>query len=178
MRALGLTALLLAATTTLASAEGASVPLGDFEHDATLPIEIASDALEVDRGANTAVFTGGVRVAQGVLRLGADRLEVFYAAAATEPAAEAAAARGGGIERLLALGNVTLTNGVEHAEAERASYVVATGIVEMDGDVLLTQGPNALAGEKLRLDLAAGTGVMEGRVQTIIVPGAAPGAGQ
>ena len=99
--------------------------------------------------------------------MAADRLEVFYAADAEGT---------GAIERMLATGNVTLSNGTEAAEAARASYVVATGIVEMDGDVLLTQGANALASEKLRIDLTAGTGFLEGRVQTIFTPERGTGA--
>lgn len=147
---------------------GATVPFGDFEHDSSLPVEITSDALALDQTARTAIFTGTVKVGQGELRLAADRLEVFYA--------EAADGGQGGIERMVANGHVTLSNGVEAAEAENASYVVATGIVEMDGDVLLTQGRNALAGEKLRLDLNAGAGTLEGRVKTIIVPNEVQGA--
>ncbi|WP_290748858.1 LptA/OstA family protein [Amaricoccus sp.] len=147
---------------------GASVPFGDFEHDSTLPVEITSDALALDQTARTAVFTGTVKVGQGELRLAADRLEVYYA--------EGAEGQQGGIERMDATGNVTLSNGVEAAEARHARYVVSTGIVDMDGDVLLTQGSNALASERLRLDLNAGTGTLEGRVKTIIVPGEVKGA--
>ena len=77
---------------------------------------------------------------------------------------------------MLATGNVTLSNGSEAAEAARASYVVATGIVEMEGDVLLTQGANALSSEKLRIDLTAGTGFLDGRVRTIFTPQQSDGA--
>ena len=65
-------------------------------------------------------------------------------------------------------------NGTESAESDQASYVVASGIVEMNGDVLLTQGQNALSGQSLKLDLAAGTGTLGGRVRTIYTPGQAP----
>jgi lipopolysaccharide export system protein LptA len=41
----------------------------------------------------------------------------------------------------------------------------------MQGDVLLTQGQNALSSQNLRIDLNAGTGVLEGRVETIFTPG-------
>lgn len=168
MQTLGLTALMLTATAGLAMAQGASVPFGGLEHDNTLPVEITSDALALDQAAGTALFTGTVKVGQGTLRMAADRLEVFYA---DDPADEGAT---GAIERMEASGNVTLSNGAEAAEAARASYVVATGIVEMDGDVLLTQGANALASEKLKIDLVAGTGLLEGRVQTIFTPGQTP----
>jgi lipopolysaccharide export system protein LptA len=43
----------------------------------------------------------------------------------------------------------------------------------MTGDVLLTQSGSALSGQKLVIDLKAGTGVMEGRVQTVFQPGSA-----
>ena len=61
------------------------------------------------------------------------------------------------------------------AKAEAATYRVSTGIVEMTGNVLLTQGPNAVSGQSMRIDLNAGTGLIEGRVQTIFTPGSAPG---
>lgn len=152
-----------------AAPRGAQVPFGDFEHDASLPVEITSDALALDQAARTAIFTGAVKVGQGALRLAADRLEVRYLEDANAPNGQ------GGIERMLASGNVTLSNGTEAAEARTASYVVATGVVEMDGDVLLTQGGNALSGQKMHVDLNAGAATMEGRVQTIIIPGKTPG---
>ncbi len=165
MRSLWIAALMLWGAAQ-AAGQGASVPFGGPDHDASLPVEITADALALDQAAGTALFTGAVRVGQGALRLAADRLEVVYA--------EDAGGGTGAIDRMRAQGNVTLTNGVESAEAQAASYAVATGIVEMEGDVLLTQGGNALASERLRIDLNAGTGVLEGRVQTVIVPGRAP----
>lgn len=162
MRVLPPCLVLLAALLAPAQAQEAAVPFGGIEHDNTLPVEITSDALALDQTAGTAIFTGTVRVGQGALRLAADRLEVFYAEDA------------GAIREMHAAGNVTLSNGSEAAESAEAHYVVATGIVEMTGDVLLTQGPNALSGEKLRIDLIAGTGQLEGRVRTIILPGTTP----
>ena len=53
---------------------------------------------------------------------------------------------------------------------------MAAGTIEMEGDVLLTQGQNALSSQKLHIDLNTGTGQLEGRVQTIFVPGSQPGA--
>lgn len=147
--------------------QGAEVPFGGLEHDSTLPVEITAEALELDQAAGTAIFTGAVRVAQGELRLAADRMEVFYAGEEGGT---------GAVQRMLATGNVTLSNGAEAAEAQRATYEVASGIVEMEGEVLLTQGRNALSSERLRIDLEAGTGRLEGRVQTIFTPGATPGA--
>ena len=144
----------------------AQVPFGGLEHDASLPVEITADRLDLDQAAGTAVFTGQVKVGQGTLRLAADRVEVFYDAASTEPT--------GKVRRMVATGNVTLANGSEAAEADHAVYEVAAGTIAMDGNVLLTQGQNALSSQRLDIDLNRGTGRLEGRVQTIFVPGSRP----
>lgn len=136
---------------------------GGIAHDTSLPVEISADSLAVDQSAQTAVFEGNVIVGQGTLRLAAARIDVTYSDGNTT----------GRIERLEAIGTVTLTNGAEAAEAERAIYTVGDGNVVMEGDVLLTQGENAISGELLRIDLDAGRAVMEGRVRTIFQPDAA-----
>jgi lipopolysaccharide export system protein LptA len=161
MRTAGL-AVMLAVLASAAPAQETRVPFGGLEHDETLPVEITSDTLELDQAAGTAVFQGEVKVGQGELRLAADRVEVFYDAREGSET--------GTVRRMRATGNVTLTNGAEAAEAEEADYEVASGIIEMQGDVLLTQGENALSSQSLRIDLNAGTGVLEGRVRTIFVP--------
>jgi lipopolysaccharide export system protein LptA len=137
------------------------VPFGvGSEHDSGEPVEITSDSLGVDQLANTAVFSGSVVVGQGALRLAADEVEVIYASGGDSA-----------IETIRATGNVTVTNGAESAEGAAALYRVAEGVIELEGDVLLTQGTNAIAGERLRIDLNTGRGNIEGRVQTIVVPG-------
>lgn len=193
MRGRWLSAVLIFGLPALALAQGTTVPFGGMKHDATLPVEITSDRLDLDQAAGTAVFTGTVKVGQGTLRLAADRVEVFYdnapdagakqaphvgeeKAKPAAPAAAATPASTGRVRRMVAIGNVTLANGTEAAEAEKATYEVAAGTVEMEGDVLLTQGQNALSSERLSIDLNQGTGRLEGRVKTIFVPGSAPQA--
>ena len=161
-RAVGLATVFVAALAP--AALGQQVPFGE-SHDASQPVEITADRLDLDQAAGSAVFVGGVKVGQGVLRLAADRVEVFY---------DEGGEQSGTVRRMVATGNVTLSNGEEAAEAERATYEVATGQVEMEGDVLLTQGQNAMSSERLLIDLNAGTGRLEGRVQTIFVPGQQP----
>jgi lipopolysaccharide export system protein LptA len=146
------------------------IPFGaGVEHDPSLPVEITSDSLSVDQTAGTAVFRGSVVVGQGELRLAAEEVEVQYA--------EGSAQGGGAVERIRARGEVTVTNGAEAAEAQEAVYQVAAGTIEMTGDVVLTQGQNAISGERLAIDLEGGVANIEGRVQTIVLPRAA-GAGE
>jgi len=155
-----LAALLLAPG--IAVAQGTEVPFGGLSHDASLPLEITADNLELDQAAGTAIFTGTVKAGQGTLRMAADRMEVYYS--------DSSGSGTGAIERMQADGNVTLSNGTEAAESAAATYDVASGIIEMEGDVLLTQGANALSSERLRIDLNSGQGALEGRVRTIFVP--------
>ena len=70
---------------------------------------------------------------------------------------------GGHDRQLLALGDA--------AEAQEAVYTIGSGVIVLSGDVLLTQGPSAMAGQKLTINLKDGTGVMEGRVTTTFQPG-------
>jgi len=50
-------------------------------------------------------------------------------------------------------------------------YSVGAAEIVMTGDVVLTQGANALAGEELTVDLETGKGRMTGRVKTIFQTG-------
>lgn len=139
-------------------AQGAKVAFGGLKQDSSLPVEVNADQLAVNQADSTAIFTGNVKVAQGEMRLAADTVQVEYAEG------------GGRIERLHATGNVTLSSGTQAAEGREAVYTIDTGEVVMTGDVLLTQEGSAISGQKLVIDLIAGTGVMEGRVQTVFLP--------
>ncbi|MEZ5911068.1 MAG: lipopolysaccharide transport periplasmic protein LptA [Paracoccaceae bacterium] len=162
LRALSLGAL-LAVLAGGAIAQGAQVAFGGLKQDNTLPVQVAADQLRVDQSSGRAVFSGNVAVVQGAMTLKADEVEVIYGEGG---------ASGGRIDELQARGHVTLVSATDAAEAETAVYRVATGQVEMTGNVLLTQGQNALSGQKLVVDLRTGNGTMEGRVQTLFQPGA------
>ena len=130
---------------------------------ATVPVEVTSDALSVNQTDNSAVFTGSVVIAQGAMRLSAPRVRVVYLDDRS------------GIRALEATGGVTLVSGEDAAEAARAEYSVATGIIELRGDVLVVQGDTAITGDSVRVDTAAGTAQVSGRVKTVLQPG---GGGQ
>lgn len=170
MRAFGLTAATCLSVLATAAAAQTTVPFGTSSHDASEPVEVTSDRLDLDQGTGTAVFSGTVRVGQGELRLAADRVQVYY-----DPKAKGG--NTGPIQRLVATGNVTLANGTQAAESNEATYEVASGHVDMKGNVLLTQGSNALSGDKLAIDLNTNTARMDGRVRTLFVPQSGPASG-
>lgn len=142
-----------------ATAQQAAIQFGSLKQDTSLPVSVEADQLSVDQGDGRAVFTGNVRVAQGEMVITAAEATVEYAA------------DGQAIKTLLFTGGVVLSNATDAAQAQQALYTIETGLVEMTGDVVLTQGKNAISGQKLVVDLTAGTGVMEGRVKTIFTPG-------
>ena len=64
-----------------------------------------------------------------------------------------------------------LSSGAETAKGEWAEYDVSKGIVTMGGDVVLTQGENAISGQNLRIDLNKGLGeISGGRVKSVFTP--------
>lgn len=165
-----LAACLIAAAPAGAQQQG---PFGGFKHDNSAPIEITSDALEVEQANNRAIFTGDVVAGQGTLRLSAERVEVYYDT-------EDNSGETGAIKRLRAEGGVLLSNGAETAKGAWGEYDVVAGLMRMGGSVVLTQGENAISGESLVIDLNRGTGKIEagksasGRVKSVFRPGSTP----
>ena len=150
-------ALMISANATLA--QGADVALGLSAFDRNAPVEVTSDELSIDQTTGAAVFDGNVLVVQGDVRMSAGLITVLYS---TDESGAA-----DGIAELRASDGVTLVTPTDAAEAVDAVYVLETGLVTLSGNVLLTQGQTALSGDRLVLDLNAGTGRMEGRVRTV-----------
>ena len=135
------------------------IAFGELKQDTSLPVQVQADQLAVNNADGTAVFSGNVVVTQGEMKLAAGEVKVSYG-----PDKKS-------IETLVASGGVTVTNLGDAAEAQEALYTIASGVIVLSGDVLLTQGGSVMAGQKLSINLKDGTGVMEGRVTTTFVPG-------
>ena len=134
------------------------IALSPVATDSNEPVEVTAENLTVEQETNTAVFTGNARVVQGQLIFSAQKILVRYNAEQS------------GIETVEASTNVTFTNGVEVAEAQSGTYNVGSGTILLSGNVLLLQGPNAISGDQLNLDLATNRGQMSGNVKTVFVP--------
>lgn len=161
--------LLAAAAGVSAAAQGGDGPFSGFSHDSSQPVEVAADSLEVQNERNMAIFRGSVDVRQGDVRMTANELRVTYVGGGGAPAAGAG---GGGVERIVAIGDVVITNGVEIAQADRADYEVSAGEIVLVGDVLLIQDGGAIRADTLTIDLASGQARMDGpsRVQLQLEP--------
>jgi lipopolysaccharide export system protein LptA len=139
--------------------QGTDIAFGGVKADPTQPVEVTADTLNVDQTDGTAIFKGNVAVVQGDLRLTAEEVRVDYSKDDKRT-----------IETVKATGGVTLVSATDAAKSQEAVYTLASGVVVMTGDVLLTQGSNAMSGQALTVDLTTGKGHMEGRVKTILEP--------
>ncbi|MCF6444549.1 lipopolysaccharide transport periplasmic protein LptA [Nereida sp. MMG025] len=135
------------------------VAFGGIANDPSAPVEVTADQLSVDQNNGSAIFEGNVIIGQGAFRLSAGRVVVIYAAGSQK------------IDRMEATGGVTLVNGGEAAEADRADYSITNNSITLRGNVLVTQGQNALTSDSMVLNLATGTAQMDGRVKTLLNTG-------
>ncbi|UWQ22034.1 lipopolysaccharide transport periplasmic protein LptA [Jannaschia sp. W003] len=156
---LRLLAPLLALLALPALAQGTGVGFGSGSFDRGAPVEVAADSLEVDQATGQAVLTGNVVIAQGDLRLSAERVDVFYSAGEEQR-----------IDRLEAKGDVLIVAGEDAAEGETAVYQLGSAEILMTGDVVVTQGGATLAGDRLAVNLETGSGTVTGRVRTTLQP--------
>ncbi len=145
-----------------ASAQSTEVAVGGFtNNDPDAPVEITSDRLDLKRFDGTALFTGDVLAIQGEMRLRAEWVLVEYVMLEDGNL-------GNEIEKVTARENVLLVTPTEAAEGNEGIYFPLTNRVVMTGDVLLTQGPNTIAGDTMTVDLETGIGEIEGRVRTVL----------
>ncbi len=144
------------------------------EHDASLPIEITADTLEVRQDLNVAVFRGHVEATQGDLDLRADQLTVHYRADETGKNT---------IALIEAEGNVFLNSPNEQAQGDKGIYDVDAQRLELIGSAMLRRNENQIEGDHLTLNLATGESKMESRaaaaggterVKAVFVPKSAP----
>ncbi len=148
--------LVLTLSPAVLMAQGAQIAFGDMTQDTSQPVEVTADNLAVDQNDGTAVFTGNVLIGQGAMRLSAPRVQVHYDQ------------EGNRIERMIASGGVTLVSGDDAAEAQNADYSIDTGMIHMQGDVLLVQKKSAITADRMTVDTKSGTAQMEGRVKTVL----------
>lgn len=175
------------------------------------PIQIEARELEVRDKEGIAIFTGDVVVKQGETTLETAKLVVHYvgggqqgageagakkepgkkkqekaaaeaAAAANPAAAPAPAVASQEIESLEATGKVLVTSKDQTASGNSATYDGKTEVLQLIGDVVLTQGKNVVRGDKLLVEMKTGRARVLSttrRVQMLLTPGseAKPAAG-
>lgn len=121
-------------------------------HDSNAPVNYAADRIELQDKAQRVVLSGNVDVTQGDLRMRAARSTVAYTNQGSLK-----------IQRLDAVGGVTVTRGNESARGEVAVYDFNRRIITMAGNVALRRGTDTLNGGRLVMDLNTGISSVDGR---------------
>jgi lipopolysaccharide export system protein LptA len=156
----------LALVPGLAPAQDFASAFSGFDTGSAVPIQIEADELEVRDAEKLAIYSGGVRVQQGETILETRALTIFYSGDAP-----AAGVPGSQVSRLEAGPRVMVRSGERTASGDRAVLDMETEVITMSGNVVLTEGPNVVRGERLIVNLATKQGRIEGgRVQTLISP--------
>jgi lipopolysaccharide export system protein LptA len=158
-----LAALTFPACPAQAQAPGGSLATS-YSANASKPINIEADALEVDDKKKVATFKGNVSATQGDFNIRAKEIQVIYSPAAKKAPGAAASASsalpGGGnadIEQIDAKGKVLVTTkDNQTTTSDWAVFEVKKQIVTIGGDVVVTQGTDTIKGSKLVIDLATG----------------------
>ena len=189
--------------------QGVPNAMQGFSQNRDQPIQIEAATLEMRDKKKEATFSGNVKVIQGDTTMTSKTLVVYYEsssnaagapangtpAATPAPASAKAAppARGapipaaapgpGGassIKKLVAQGNVVVTQKDQVVTGDSAVFDTRTNLVTMLGGVVLTQGKNVLRGDRLLVDMTTGVSRVEsdsGRVQGLFQSSGQPGAG-
>lgn len=118
------------------------------------PIEIIADNLEVLRARQSARFTGSVVAKQQGMELAAESLTVLYANVEGTRKSEGKSPK---INRLQAVGNVAVSSEMGRATGQAGDYDVSGGTLTLSGNVVLTRDGNVLQGDRLDMDVNAGT---------------------
>lgn len=128
------------------------------------PLEINSDELEAREqgGARTLVFRKNVQAVQGDFRLRCQRLEAAYPAGSSQPS------------RLLASGDVVLTQGAQKAWCDEAEYQRSAALLVCRGNGRFRDGDNELRGSEIEIDLRSESVKVRGGAQIVIEQDAPP----
>ncbi|MBI4793797.1 MAG: lipopolysaccharide transport periplasmic protein LptA [Deltaproteobacteria bacterium] len=142
--------------------------------DSDAPIHIEADRMVSKQNDNAIVFTGNVDARQGALTIHSDEMTVYHK---NQPATKSTGQEGPQkIEKLYAVGNVKIVQEELVATGNSMEYFAEGRKVLLTGDTKVWQDNNLVTGEKILLDLNAGTTVVEpdsktgGRVKAFFNP--------
>jgi lipopolysaccharide export system protein LptA len=132
------------------------------------PIQIESDDLEIREQEKKAFFKGNVKVAQGDMTLQAANMTVFY-----KTGAKSIAAGGSDIDRIEVSGNVKLATKSQQASGDSGNINMVTEVLELNKNVVLTEGGNVFTGCQLTVQMKSGLANLKScgtRVKILIDP--------
>jgi lipopolysaccharide export system protein LptA len=150
--------------------------LQGFSQNRNEPIKIDSASLEVRDKDKTATFSGDVQLVQGDTVLTCKKMVVFYNTDAKNAAAKDST-DSKSIRRIEVLGDVVVTQKEQKATADKGIFDMKTNVITLVGNVVISQGPNVVKGDRLSVDLTTSVSRVECakssrcRVQALLQPG-------
>ena len=170
--------------------------LQGFQQNRGQPVQIEAARLEVRDKQKIATFTGNVKVVQGDTTMHCKSLVVYYepqdadgqAGSPRRPCRRRRPGPGGARRRsakLEAKGSVIVIQKDQTATGDTGLFDMKSNTVTLLGNVVVSQGPNVMRGERLVVDLTTGVSRVDagnhGPVRMLIQhgvpqPGSAPGS--
>jgi lipopolysaccharide export system protein LptA len=152
--------------------------LQGFSQNKNQPVNIKSAALEVHDRDKMATFSGNVHLVQGDTILQCKTLVVYYDAdqggGPTVKSAAPGPAGSGQIRKMLAKGNVIVTQKDQTAKGELGEYDTTANTVTLSspggGKVSVVQGTNILRSPRLVVHLDTGVSHFVGGVEALFTP--------
>lgn len=140
--------------------------LQGFSQNRDQPVKIDAATLEVRDKDKVATFGGNVHLVQGDTTLRCKTLLVFYdqdSDASTMKTATPVAPGGGkqSIRRLEAKGSVIVTQKDQRATGENGVFDMKANTVTLSGNVMISQGPQVIQGDRLVVNLTTGVSRVE-----------------
>src|ERR1700733_2095376 len=150
-------------------------PLGMAENK-DQPVQIEAATLEVRDKNKQATFSGNVQVVQGDTTMKCQSLVVFYGqevglGADGAPIAASAKSSPGtpqgaqNIRRIEARGGVTVITKDQTASGDLGVYDLVSKTITLTGNVVVSQGPNVIHGERVVVDTVSGNARVESNNQ-------------
>lgn len=139
------------------------------------PIEIVSDRLDAYKEKDLVQFSGHVVATQGDRVIKSDTLMLYFQKNQEgRPAAGDAAPKAGDIDRIVAKGNVRITEKDRIVTGEQAVFTNADQRIVVTGNPVMREGNNVISGDRVVVLLNENRGVVEGaagkRVTATIYP--------
>ena len=126
----------------------------------TVPTSITADRLSYGLESGQVVFQGQVHVVRPDLEIWSDKMTATLAQAKdknkkakAEAQPEAMNLSGGGIEKIVATGNVRMRYQGKEATCDTATLLLDQGLLELQGNPVIRDGANSIKGETIRLYL-------------------------
>ncbi|MEM1132273.1 MAG: LptA/OstA family protein [Pseudomonadota bacterium] len=123
-----------------------------FTHNSNAPVDFNAGRIELQNRQDRVVLSGGVTIDQAGLNLVASRVTVAFRDVGSTD-----------IQRIDALGGVTVSKGDTNARGQSAIYDLDRRIITMIGNVRLNRAGDTLNGERLVIDLTTGLTSIDGR---------------